>query len=509
MNRFLLITFLFLSARFISVSQSPAVIFDSLSIKVLSRDQMLKDFNYLRQILEETHPGLYRYSSKGYMQGKMDSIAGSLKTDLPFYAFYRQIAAFIADIRCAHTYAVPVEKMEKYLTGSIKTLPYEVTVLENHAFVTLNGTADTTVKPGYELLAINEQTVSKLLPELYRYFWADGFIESNKKSQLVGTKFGLFYYMLVARPDTFLLTIRNPAGQLLQVKAQALPYSEYYSHFLKNPVNKHLLSIYMPRNEKDKKQGWRLEMLDEPQTALLRIKSFGGGKDAKGAAKKMRDFMDKTVATLKKQNIRHLIVDLRSNPGGWDIQGVELFSYLMKDTVPVRYYLRQHAITDSSVYLKFSDLSPEDKSNLKKELKREEDGTFTVREEYNEDLKLQNAKSNRFTGNLYFLINGGSASTTAEFTAVAHSNKLGIFIGTETGGAYEGGNGGSFLHFKLPNSGIAVGTPLLYYNNAVNTPVRKGRGTLPDYEVNSTIEDILQGRDPQLEFALRLVRKNK
>jgi hypothetical protein len=61
------------------------------------------------------------------------------------------------------------------------------------------------------------------------------------------------------------------------------------------------------------------------------------------------------------------------------------------------------------------------------------------------------------TGNLYFLINGGSASTTAEFTAVAHSNKLGIFIDTETGGAYEGGNGGSFLHFKLPNSCIAVG----------------------------------------------------
>jgi len=509
MNRFLLITVIFLLTRFNSGSQSPTVIFDSLSTKLLSRDQMLEDFNYLRQILEETHPGLYRYSSKGSMKGKMDSIAGSLKTDMPFYAFYRQIAAFIADIRCAHTYAIPVEKMDRYLTGNIKTLPYEVMVLQNRAFIMLSGTSDTTVKPGYELLAVNEQTINELLPELYHHIWADGFNESNKKNQLAGIKFGLFYYMLVVRPDTFMLTFRNPAGQLLHVKAPALPYKEYYAQFFNNPVNKNLLAIYKPRNEKEKKQGWRLEMLDEPQTALLRINAFGRGKDTKEAAKRMEDFMDKTIAILKKQNIRHLIVDLRSNAGGWDIQGVELFTYLMKDTVPVRYYLRKHAIADSSVYLKFSDLSAEDIRDLKKELKREGDGTFTVREEYNEDLKLQNAKINRFTGNLYFLINGGSASTTAEFTAVAHSNKLGIFIGTETGGAYEGGNGGSFLHFKLPNSGIAVGTPLLYYNNAVNTPVRKGRGTLPDYEVNSTIEDILQGRDPQLEFALRLVRKNK
>lgn len=509
MNRFLLITFLFLSIRFNGISQSPPVIIDSLSTKLLTGGQMLEDFNYLRQILEETHPGLYRYTSKDSIQAKMDSIAGSFKTAMPFYAFYRIIAAFIADIRCAHTYAIPVEAIGKYLTGSVKMLPYEVTILQNHAFITLNGTTDTTVKPGYELLTINEQAVSELLPELYRHIWADGFNESNKKSQLAGIKFGLFYYMLVARPDTFLLTIRNPAGQLLPVKAPALPYNEYYAQFFKNHVNKHLLAIYKPRNEKEKKQGWRLEMPNEPQTALLRIKSFGGGNDTKEAAKKMKDFMDKTIATLKKKNIRHLIVDLRSNPGGWDIQGIELFTYLMKDTVPVRYYFHKHAITDSSVYLKFSDLSPEDMRDLKKELKREEDGTFTVREEYNEDMKLQIPKTNRFTGNLYFLINGGSASATAEFTAVAHSNKLGIFIGTETGGAYEGGNGGSFLHFKLPNSRIAVGTPLLYYRNAVSTPVQKGRGTLPDYEVNATIEDILQGRDPQLEFALRLVRKNK
>jgi hypothetical protein len=489
-------------------AQSSPVIFDSLATRVLNKEQLQEDFTYLRKILEETHPGLYRYTPKEAMQRKMDSIMAALNTEMGFYDYYRVIAAFIAGIRCAHTYAIPVEEIEQYLTNNIKTIPFEVTILQNRAFVTLNGTTETTVKPGYELLTINGQPVNAILPELYRHIWSDGYNESNKANQLIGIKFGLFYYMLVARPDTFAFTMADAAGKRIEIKTPALPFKEYYAQLFKNPVNKNILAIYQPRNEKDKKQGWRLEMLEEPQTALLRIKGFGGGDNTKEAAQKMRAFMDKTIGTLQKKNIRNLVVDLRSNGGGWDIQGIELFTYLMKDTIPVRYYLRKHAVTDSSAFLKFSDLSPEDMGNLKKELKREADGTFTVREEFNEDLKMQDIKTNRFTGNIYFLINGGSASTTAEFTAVAHTHKLGIFIGTETGGAYEGGNGGSFLHFHLPNSRIYIGTPLLYYENAVKAPLHQGRGTMPDYQVPSTINDMLNGRDTQLEFALDLIRKN-
>jgi C-terminal processing protease CtpA/Prc len=181
----------------------------------------------------------------------------------------------------------------------------------------------------------------------------------------------------------------------------------------------------------------------------------------------------------------------------------------MKDTTPVRYFQRQHSITDSSEFFKFSDLSTEDRANAKRELVAQTDGTFTLDEKYNNVLKLQYAKPNRFTGKIYFLVNGGSGSTTSEFLAVAHSNHLGIFIGGETGGAYEGDNGGSFLHFQLPNSAISVGTPLLYYNNAVKTPAQNGRGVIPDYKVTLTKEDLLNARDTQLEFTLDLIRKGK
>ena len=62
-------------------------------------------------------------------------------------------------------------------------------------------------------------------------------------------------------------------------------------------------------------------------------------------------------------------------------------------------------------------------------------------------------KPNRFRGRVYILMDGASASTASEFLAVAHANKVGVFVGEESGGAYEGANGSSFINLELPRSG--------------------------------------------------------
>jgi len=248
-----------------------------------------------------------------------------------------------------------------------------------------------------------------------------------------------------------------------------------------------------------------LELSEKDNVAVLRIKSFGGGNNEEEARIKMRTFMDQSMKILHAKNVKNLIIDLRYNPGGWDIQGVELYTYLMNK--PTRCYLRTHAITDSTEFLALSDLSPGDRANVKKELKKESDGTFSVREEFSDQLRIQDPKPNRFTGTVYILANGGSASTTSEFIAYVKSNESIILVGDETGGAYEGGNGGSYLHFTLPNSKMAIGTPLLYYNLDVKEVAQKGYGTKPDYYVPYKMESIVKGIDDQLSFALELIRK--
>lgn len=487
---------------------------DSLATKILQTTDMQADFSYLRKLLEETHPGLYRYTPKVIMQAKLDSLAGTLTKPLPFYDFYRTVGALIADIRCAHTHVLPEKNWRNQFNKVQKTNPFFIWSTQQRFFVLMNGTSDQTIKPGFELLSINGQPMDNVRQQMNRYHWADGYIQSSK-SQMRGELFDLFYYWFVGQPETFSLQFRSLTGDTIQVNAPAKPYRESLRQMLKNPVNKQMVAWYV---NKKQKHPWRLSFPDTlANTAILRFDGFGGegARNSTEAVTVFRAFMDKSMAKIEKQRIQHLIIDVRSNTGGWDSQGIELFTYLMKTDSAVPYYTRQHSISDGtqgSEFLAFSDLSEANRNNIKNELTAETDGTFTLKQASGIDStgrtpKRYSPKSNRFRGQVYVLMNGESASTASEFLAVARANKVGVFIGTESGGAYEGGNGGSFITLGLPRSGIQVTTPLVYYNNAVPEPKQKGRGTLPDYYVPVTINDLLTHTDSQFNVVAALIRK--
>lgn len=480
---------------------------DPFANRIFTPEEMQEDFSYLRRVLEETHPGLYRYTPKHAMQAKLDSTAASLHEPMDFYSFYRILSHLISTIRCAHTHIVPIRDFESFYTNQIKTFPLMIFFTEGKYYITVNGTADPTIKPGFELLSINGKPVNLIRTEMQNYLWADGYNQTGKTKALSEAFFPVFYYLLIDQPEMFLLTLKDLNGKEMEARVPAQYFKETQNFFKSNSVNKEILSIYTPKNKLDRKKGWRLTITEKEHIGILRINGFGGGKSEQEAQEKMKTFMDKCMKKLQKRNVQELILDLRYNAGGWDIQGVELYRYFMK--TPTRCYQRLHSVTDSSEFLTLSDLSQEDMKNIKKELKKESDGTFSVREEESIQLQIQQPKENRFAGDVYVLANGGSASTTSEFIAYAKSNEAITLIGEETGGAHEGGNGGSFLSFELPHSKVKIGTPLLYYDNNVTPLALKGRGTMPDYVVQQTIADILTGADTQLNFALKLIRENR
>ncbi|WP_077923664.1 S41 family peptidase [Spirosoma sp. 209] len=479
---------------------------DTLQNRMLSPADLQADFRYFRQLLEETHPGLYRYTPKPVMQARLDSLAGSLNQPLSVFGFYRIISGLIADIRCAHTHALPSKAWQTLFAQRWKTLPFFMFPIDGKSYILFNGTADQRIRPGFELLSINGQPIQEIQQIMYRYHWSDGYIQTSKDASLQGQLFALFYYWFIGQPDTYALTFRSLTGDTIRVEVPAEPFATSLKMMKKNPVNKQMMAWY---NRRKPKTPWRISFPDDvPQTAYLRIDSFGGGKDSDEAAARFRAFMDKSLATMKTKNVRHLIVDLRSNPGGWDVQGVELFTYLAKADTAVRYYHRHHTVTDSSSFLRFSDIPADALKSIKQQLIPEKDGTFTeVADDDSWELRPQLPKPNRFSGQVYILMDGRSGSTTAEFLAVAHAHRIGTFIGTESGGAYEGGNGGSFINLALPKSRIQVTTPLVYYTNGVGKPDQPGRGTLPDYSLPLQIDNVLNHTDSQLDLAKKLIRE--
>lgn len=476
---------------------------DTLATKTLSSEQMQQDFNYLRRLLTETHPGLYRYTAKATMQSKFDSINNLLNRPLPFYEFYGIVTALVSDIRCAHTNALPTNNINGYI-GSIESFPFFMFPIGGKLYVIFNGSTDTQVTLGYELKSINGRPIDSIKSVIKRHYWSDGFIETSKNTALQGGSFCLFYYALIERPNQFRLEFKDLNGQVYRTTVPAQKYGITERAYVKNKINKKANQLYNQRHKKL----WRLSFpTDAPSTALLRFDAFGGrgmhtGDEAKLG---MQKFMDESLKKINAKKCTNLIIDVRSNSGGWDNQGIELFTYLMKQDTAVRYYRRMHAITDSSEFLAFSDLSADDKKNLKKELKKETDGTFSLREEFSPDLQPQQPKPNRFKGNVYILQNERSFSTTSEFLAACKTYHVGTMVGVEAGGAYEGGNGASFIHVSLPHSKIQVGTPLVYYNNATLPGFEQGHGVIPDYFVEVQPNDLTSNYDMQMAFAIKLI----
>jgi hypothetical protein len=442
------------------------------------------------------------------MQARLYSVAGTLNEPLPFYAFYRMVAGLLASIRCAHTHAMPTPAWQQQYAGTWKTLPLFMGPVGSRSYAVFNGTFDRTVQPGFELLEINGQPMDEIRRTLLGYHWDDGYIITSAQAALRLQLFALFYYWFIDQPDRYRLTFRDLKGDTLRVDVPAQTFAQSARALKMNPVNRQMLAWY---DRKMPKSPWRLSFpADVSRTALLRLDNFGGKgvHDDASAVARFRAFMDKCLAKMARRHTRHLILDVRDNAGGWDIQGVELLTYLLRGDSAVRYYERRHTITVSSSFLRFSDVPPAILENVRQHLTAEADGTFTEKEDDDSrQLGLQAPKPNRFRGQVYILMNGNSGSATAEFLAVAHANRVGVFVGEESGGAYEGGNGGNFITITLPSSGIQVTTPLVHYRNAVGTPPQPGRGTPPDYAVPLTLEYILQHRDGSLERAKKLIRE--
>ena len=183
-------------------------------------------------------------------------------------------------------------------------------------------------------------------------------------------------------------------------------------------------------------------------------------------------FLAASFQALQDSGVKKLIIDVRNNQGGNDENGELLYAYLTQR--PFRYYASQETVTEQRT------------------------------ESDHPNLRVQSPQKNNFKGKVFILTNGRSFSATAEFAAIARSNKRGLFIGEEAGGGYLGNTSGDDITVTLPYSKISVRIPLVKYTLAVAHTGHDDHGVLPDYPVTPTISDFLSHNDVQLIKALAL-----
>lgn len=252
--------------------------------------------------------------------------------------------------------------------------------------------------------------------------------------------------------------------------------------------------------DQDSKLFLEYSFLDEGKIARLKIANFNDG----GAVEDGASQLQTVFKAIQAKGSQTLLLDLRDNGGGEDKLGKLLFSYLIDQ--PFSYYDQLTITRDKYSFAQYAEQPlPRFKASS---IEARPDGQFNYLRHPN--VGLQQPSLPTFKGRVFILINGGSFSTTAEFLTQAHSHRRATFIGEESGGGYIGNTSGNHVILTLPNSKVRVVVPLLTYTLSTQHaqhPHAQDRGVIPDYPVQRSIDDYLNGRDPEWELALQLARK--
>jgi C-terminal processing protease CtpA/Prc len=113
-----------------------------------------------------------------------------------------------------------------------------------------------------------------------------------------------------------------------------------------------------------------------------------------------------------------------------------------------------------------------------------------------------------FQGKVFVLINGGSFSASSIITAKLKYDKRAVLVGEETGGANDGTVAGFYSYQKLPNSKINLPIGLLLVQPNIDFMNTK-KGVTPDVTITESMQDIINKRDPQLDWVRNEIVKEK
>lgn len=482
--------FVLLCSFLIKAQESPKQAFDP--EKTFTPDQLREDFKLFRDALEEGHGGLYRYTPKQELDRQFNSTLKKLSHPLTETEFLRLLAPLIANINDGHTGIFLSSSFSAYLENEPILFPFNLRFIDKKAYLFRNYSEAEDLAMGGEIISINDRPVSEIVDKMLAVVPSDARIEVSKYRRLESTaRFGQTYNLLFGKTNSYRIVYRP-------LEAKALKKAG-----INGIREKDLNQIFEERYPEAAKNLPPAELEYRDDIAILTIRTFGpSGYQNAGISYPL--FMRNTFKELREKNTQHLILDLRNNGGGADLYGKILVAYLMDK--PFMYYQHLRINNKEFSFLSHTDVPPERRKIPASGFKENSSGTYDLLGHPN--LGEQKPIQPTFKGKVYVLINGGGFSGTGECTTIIHFHKRAEFIGEECGAGYYGNTSGFMPTLTLPHTGIRVRIPVVRYTMAVSG-YPPDRGIIPDYPVTPTINDLLNGKDVEMDFALELIKKSK
>lgn len=390
------------------------------------------------------------------------------------YEYYRLLQRFCAFLKDGHTNIfLPKEIQDNVYTTYFGEYRIFVTNIDGKAIITrVNASKKNELPIGTEIVNVNGLTTQEHLAKNVRPYIASStdYIREDRSIQrmlqgYIGT--------------TFNLKLKLPNGTFKTLKVTHAETTEK--------------EVHPPFEER--------ELLDikwfENDIAYVALNSFSNWEISSQFSEK--------VPELKKA--KKLIVDLRYNGGGNTNIGKEIFKHLTKDEVLYgsKTQSRMHVPTYKA-WGKFTSEKDTTNNAWKRKVFLSYIDAYYYDFEYyadsisTDDLRL--LKDNRIVVPTVVLIGHGTASAAEDFLIYADKQKHMTKIGEPTFGS----TGQPFM-FDLVNGGSArICTKKDTYPDGREFV---GYGIQPDINVQKTLNDYLENKDPALEKAIEFLKSQK
>lgn len=430
------------------------------------------------------HPGFYRYTSKERFDQLIDSTIQSIQDSLSTIEYYRKLKPLFAHIGCLHTVLELSQTHQEYIEQTYDLLPFDLLITEDRrAFIRKIYGGETKLPLEVEVVAINGLSMKNILRILYAAVPSDGYNTSLKRL-LLSHHFPFWYQNMIQLQGPYTIRIKHQEA-LQTVKISGIKLKETPS-----------------RDQIQKTPGPVLQLDLKKDYAIMQIGSFANSK-IKDSNQSFKSFVKESFLQLQRENISHLIIDLRNNTGGTDGNAAFLASRFFKE--PFRYWKRievtPHIAGQIKGYHRLFFPKPVQLDDMYQWKGARLSSEFSYDQE-------QQAARSPYQGSVYLLTNGLCMSSCSDVVAILSHNQKAMVIGEESGGGYQGNTSG-MMPTNTIHAGMEMTIPLQKYINAVDSSLYIGRGTIPEIKIVPSLQDWIHQTDPQMEAVLHLIQQGE
>jgi len=450
----------------------------SRNLKVLTRQQATKDLDYLVESIETISYKPFSRVTKEDFDYCVERMKSGFGEQVSRKGLSTSIMELLAMLRDDHTNLGSFPDFIEYVKSGGKVLPLQL-MYKDGDFIIMNvenANEPGVLKTDVRLVEIDDKPLNSFIERYRRYVSAN---TDYFKDILIAMRFGMYLWYFEEHRDSFRIKMEDEQGLSHTKMVEAVS-----------------ADIEIKRKKPRAKNMFAYQFYKSNSVCFFRALSFNSlNEDLTEniwVRKRLIKILNNLTSDMKKRKSSILIVDIRNNGGGDTYYGVEL----LKRTSSRSFKKPRRHIRNSRAARKAYIINGLEKNRIPAFLHLENIIDFNLYGLKAKDFEIEGQYwygrqqliepfDDSWNGTLVVLVNGLTGSAASEFAGIVKDNQLGLIVGKETGGraSFYGGS----VPLILPNSGL-----ICYLSTErVTRPggFDDGRGVLPDFELDVTLED--------------------